>query len=152
MAFDRIAVLGGGAWGTALANVTARAGRSVTLWEYDAGNAEQLPGTAARADGDPPSGDVAVDEAYEWSGETLALFQHAFVRRSIDDRGSPVLAGTTTTRSGMELDWYSVTAIAAYSSASPSPSMCWRMSSRTASLSTAQDLATSTSPAPSMNR
>ena len=58
----------------------------------DAGNAEQLPGTVARADGDPPSGDVAVDEAYEWSGETLALFQHAFVRRSIDDRGSPVLA------------------------------------------------------------
>jgi glycerol-3-phosphate dehydrogenase (NAD(P)+) len=42
MNFDRIAVLGGGAWGTALANVTARAGRKVTLWEYDGGNAEQL--------------------------------------------------------------------------------------------------------------
>ena len=42
MAFDRIAVLGGGAWGTALANVTARAGRGVTLWEHEAANAEQL--------------------------------------------------------------------------------------------------------------
>jgi glycerol-3-phosphate dehydrogenase (NAD(P)+) len=42
MSFDRIAVLGGGAWGTALANVTARAGRKVTLWEYDAANAAQL--------------------------------------------------------------------------------------------------------------
>src|SRR5581483_616674 len=42
MAFERIAVLGGGAWGTALANVAARAGRKVTLWEYDAGNAENL--------------------------------------------------------------------------------------------------------------
>jgi glycerol-3-phosphate dehydrogenase (NAD(P)+) len=42
MAFDRIAVLGGGAWGTALANVTARAGRTVTLWEHEAANAEQL--------------------------------------------------------------------------------------------------------------
>src|SRR6185437_7121812 len=42
MAFDRIAVLGGGAWGTALANVTARAGRKVTLWEHEAANAEQL--------------------------------------------------------------------------------------------------------------
>jgi glycerol-3-phosphate dehydrogenase (NAD(P)+) len=42
MAFDRIAVLGGGAWGTALANVTARAGRNVTLWEYDAANATEL--------------------------------------------------------------------------------------------------------------
>lgn len=42
MAFDHIAVLGGGAWGTALANVTARAGRKVTLWEHDAANAAQL--------------------------------------------------------------------------------------------------------------
>ena len=42
MAFDRIAVLGGGAWGTALANVAARAGRKVTLWEHEAQNAEQL--------------------------------------------------------------------------------------------------------------
>jgi glycerol-3-phosphate dehydrogenase (NAD(P)+) len=42
VAFDHIAVLGGGAWGTALANVTARAGRKVTLWEHDAANAEQL--------------------------------------------------------------------------------------------------------------
>jgi glycerol-3-phosphate dehydrogenase (NAD(P)+) len=42
MAFERIAVLGGGAWGTALANVTARAGRQVTLWEHEAANAEQL--------------------------------------------------------------------------------------------------------------
>src|SRR6478672_10729890 len=42
MTFNSIAVLGGGAWGTALANVTARAGRKVTLWEYDGGNAEHL--------------------------------------------------------------------------------------------------------------
>jgi len=42
MTVNRIAVLGGGAWGTALAQTCARAGRSVTLWEYDAGNAEHL--------------------------------------------------------------------------------------------------------------
>jgi glycerol-3-phosphate dehydrogenase (NAD(P)+) len=41
-AIQRIAVLGGGAWGTALAQTCARAGRSVTLWEHEAGNAEQL--------------------------------------------------------------------------------------------------------------
>ena len=35
MNFDRITVLGAGAWGTALANVTARAGRTVTLWARD---------------------------------------------------------------------------------------------------------------------
>jgi len=42
MSIDRISVLGGGAWGTALAQICARAGRSVTLWEYDAANAEHL--------------------------------------------------------------------------------------------------------------
>ena len=42
MAIQRIAVLGGGAWGTALALTCARAGRDVTLWEFDARNAENL--------------------------------------------------------------------------------------------------------------
>ena len=42
MTFDRIGVVGGGAWGTALAQTAARAGRSVTLWEYDAVNAAHL--------------------------------------------------------------------------------------------------------------
>ena len=42
MNIQRIAVLGGGAWGTALAQVCARAGRDVMLWEFDAGNAEHL--------------------------------------------------------------------------------------------------------------
>src|SRR5476649_1479330 len=37
-----IAVLGGGAWGTALAQTCARAGRRVTLWEHETGNAEHL--------------------------------------------------------------------------------------------------------------
>ena len=35
MTFDRIAVVGAGAWGTALANCAARAGREVTLWARD---------------------------------------------------------------------------------------------------------------------
>ncbi len=35
MAFDRIAVLGAGSWGTALAQAAARAGRTVILWGRD---------------------------------------------------------------------------------------------------------------------
>jgi len=35
MTFDRIAVMGAGAWGSALANAVARAGRAVTLWARD---------------------------------------------------------------------------------------------------------------------
>jgi glycerol-3-phosphate dehydrogenase (NAD(P)+) len=42
MTIQNISVLGGGAWGTALALTAARAGRAVTLWEHDAGNAEHL--------------------------------------------------------------------------------------------------------------
>jgi glycerol-3-phosphate dehydrogenase (NAD(P)+) len=42
MAFNHIAVIGAGAWGTALALTCLRAGRSVTLWEHDPGNARQL--------------------------------------------------------------------------------------------------------------
>jgi glycerol-3-phosphate dehydrogenase (NAD(P)+) len=42
MSIQNISVLGGGAWGTALALICARAGRSVTLWEHEPGNAEHL--------------------------------------------------------------------------------------------------------------
>jgi glycerol-3-phosphate dehydrogenase (NAD(P)+) len=42
MSIQRISVLGGGAWGTALAQTCARAGRDVLLWEFDRGNAEHL--------------------------------------------------------------------------------------------------------------
>jgi len=42
MALNHIAVLGGGAWGTALALTCARAGRNVTLWEHDEANAQRL--------------------------------------------------------------------------------------------------------------
>ena len=64
MTFDRIAVLGGGAWGTALANVTARAGRAVTLWEHDAGERRAAcaearePISARRADRGQHRGDA----------------------------------------------------------------------------------------------
>jgi glycerol-3-phosphate dehydrogenase (NAD(P)+) len=40
--FDRIAVLGAGAWGTALANTLARGGRAVTLWTRDQASADAL--------------------------------------------------------------------------------------------------------------
>jgi glycerol-3-phosphate dehydrogenase (NAD(P)+) len=39
---ERIAVLGAGAWGTALANVIARAGRHVTLWARNAASARAI--------------------------------------------------------------------------------------------------------------
>ena len=42
MPFRHVAVLGAGAWGTALANVAARPGRDVTLWSRDPGLAAEM--------------------------------------------------------------------------------------------------------------
>jgi len=43
--FQRVAVVGAGAWGTALANCAARAGRDVTLWARDAAMVAELTAT-----------------------------------------------------------------------------------------------------------
>ena len=45
MPLDHIAVLGAGAWGTALANAAAHAGRRVTIWTHDESEAEALTRT-----------------------------------------------------------------------------------------------------------
>ena len=42
MTIQKLSVLGGGAWGTALAQTCARTGRAVTLWEHEPGNAASL--------------------------------------------------------------------------------------------------------------
>ncbi|MGH7998816.1 MAG: M4 family metallopeptidase [Brasilonema sp.] len=54
---------------------------------YDAKNSEQLPGVVVRGEGDPPSQDVAVNEAYDAAGATYDLFKEIFERNSIDDKG-----------------------------------------------------------------
>ena len=40
--FKTVGVIGGGAWGTALAQVCARAGMSVTLWAHETEVAEDI--------------------------------------------------------------------------------------------------------------
>ena len=42
---DRVAVIGGGSWGTALANAAAAAGRPVTLWMRDRAAADEMQST-----------------------------------------------------------------------------------------------------------
>jgi Zn-dependent metalloprotease len=54
---------------------------------FTANNGTSLPGTLARAEGDPPTGDLAVDEAYDGSGATFDLFAQEYERDSIDNRG-----------------------------------------------------------------
>jgi Thermolysin metallopeptidase, alpha-helical domain/Thermolysin metallopeptidase, catalytic domain len=57
---------------------------------HTAQNTETLPGEVVRTDGDGPVGDLAVDEAFDSSGQVLDLFRSEFGRRSIDGRGGAV--------------------------------------------------------------
>lgn len=59
----------------------------------DAQRREELPGVLVRDEDAPPTGDAAVDEAFEGLGATFAFFAEAFGRASIDGRGG-VLAAT----------------------------------------------------------
>jgi glycerol-3-phosphate dehydrogenase (NAD(P)+) len=99
MAFNHIAVIGGGAWGTALALTCARAGRKVTLWEADAANAKQLaskresrflPGVRID-DGIAVAGDIA--EAAR--AEALLLVVPAQAVRAAATTLAPLLAPDT---------------------------------------------------------
>jgi Zn-dependent metalloprotease len=70
--------------GTTALGVTApREHRSV----HDANHTEDLPGMLVRDEGAPPTGDVAVDEAFDGLGDTWTLYQEVYGRNSIDDHG-----------------------------------------------------------------
>jgi hypothetical protein len=58
----------------------------------DAHGSEVLPGDKVRAEGDPPTGDVTVDEAYDGLGSTWALYREVYNRNSLDGKGLPLLA------------------------------------------------------------
>lgn len=58
----------------------------------DAGGSESLPGKTVRREGDTPTGDAAVDEAYDGLGATYALFDEEYGRSSMDDAGLPLEA------------------------------------------------------------
>jgi Zn-dependent metalloprotease len=56
---------------------------------YDAHNngGADLPGELKRSEGDPPSSDEAVNEAYDGAGATYDFYRQVFNRNSIDDAG-----------------------------------------------------------------
>ena len=57
---------------------------------YSAHNDEVLPGDIVRTEAAPPTGDPAVDEAYDGLGATYDFFWEAYDRNSIDDEGLPL--------------------------------------------------------------
>jgi glycerol-3-phosphate dehydrogenase (NAD(P)+) len=69
IAFAHIGVLGAGAWGSALANIAARAGRRVTLWARN----PKLAATIEQARETPKLPGVRLDDAVAVTGELAAL-------------------------------------------------------------------------------
>ncbi len=57
---------------------------------YDADHSQQLPGRRVRGEGDPPSRDVAVNEAFDGLTDTWNFFWSVYGRNSIDDEGMPL--------------------------------------------------------------
>jgi glycerol-3-phosphate dehydrogenase (NAD(P)+) len=99
MTIERIAVLGGGAWGTALALTCARAARQDTLWEHEPGNAANLeqkreskflPGV--RLDSTIK---VTRDVAEAATGEAILLVVPAQAVRSVATLLAPAIAART---------------------------------------------------------
>jgi Zn-dependent metalloprotease len=72
--------------------VAERAGAHPNRLIYDAENEQNLPGRRARAEGDPESGDPAVDEAYTALGQCYFFFWDVFERDSIDNHGMQLSA------------------------------------------------------------
>ncbi|HLW55437.1 MAG TPA: M4 family metallopeptidase [Candidatus Angelobacter sp.] len=54
---------------------------------FDTQNGTNLPGVQVRDEGDPPVGDQAVNQAYDYSGDTYDFYQQVFNRNSVDDHG-----------------------------------------------------------------
>ena len=59
---------------------------------YTANGTETQPGTLVRSEGQGPSGDLEVDEAYDGLGDTFSFYRDAYGRDSIDDEGLPLVA------------------------------------------------------------
>lgn len=93
---DPVAVLGAGAWGTALANAAARGGRPVVLWTRDPAHAEEmratrrnerrLPGVALAAS-IAPTADIAAAA----SARVVLLATPAQSLREVATTAAPVL-------------------------------------------------------------
>jgi Zn-dependent metalloprotease len=54
---------------------------------FDAKHSTRLPGTLVMSEGDPPSSDVGVNEAYDGAGSTYDLYFDVYGRNSIDNKG-----------------------------------------------------------------
>jgi Zn-dependent metalloprotease len=71
----------------ALAFIAPPSGERRVVYDAEQGGQVGLPGQEARAEGDPPSSDASVNEAYDGSGTTYDFYKQLFGRDSVDGAG-----------------------------------------------------------------
>ena len=59
---------------------------------YDARRKDRLPGKLVRSEGGKKSADPAVNEAYDYSGDTYDFYHDVFGRNSLDDGGMTLIS------------------------------------------------------------
>jgi hypothetical protein len=59
---------------------------------YDARKKDSLPGKLVRSEGEPKVADAAVNEAYDFSGDTFDFYLERFGRNSLDDAGMTLIS------------------------------------------------------------
>ena len=59
---------------------------------YDAHQTRQFPGELVRSEGEAPVDDVAVNEAYDFSGDAYDFYNDVFQRNSLDDKGMVLIS------------------------------------------------------------
>lgn len=70
-----------------LASLAATPTGTLRRTVYDCKNRQVLPGTLVRAEGQKPTKDTAVTEAYDAAGDTYTFYLKAYQRNSVDNRG-----------------------------------------------------------------
>lgn len=72
---------------------------------YDAQGTDRLPGVLKRSEGDGPTGDPALDEAFDGSGDVYDFFLELFGRNSLDDAGMSLVSTAHVAEVGFDGDF-----------------------------------------------
>jgi Zn-dependent metalloprotease len=72
-----------------------------TVYDVDHGGWNDLPGRQVRAEGDTPSDDDSVNEAYDGADSTYTFYKDVYNRDSVDDAGYPL---TSCVHFGVDFD------------------------------------------------
>ena len=72
---------------------------------FDAESKTALPGKLVRSEGDEPTGDTEVDQAYDGAGDTYTFYAKVYGRDSLDGRGMPLRSSVHVRRKYNNAFW-----------------------------------------------